>query len=345
MSQDDFHLVTDDAGRLGEIADAAIAAMRPAPVASAPADERALTAQQRKEFIRRTSYISEADRDTRAAFVDEIARAALASAPVAGEAQTALNEWFDKTDFIQKRIASGDLPVMYLGWHRADVMRDLIDAAARNQVLPSGCILVQEADTIPHTHPEYGPGIFFTEDARIEFDAAPQASEAADTLTIDLDYADGASVQIEVHGTERMLRRLEAWLGGERSRIREQSRNAALEEAATFLENNRTAWQSVRAAYEIRALKQPQAATGGGANTVNGKEFSEFANSENAGSGDCAMGAGDEAMRDALEMLIREAQAVADDHHRPRYTRLDEAIQSARAALSATQTEQGERDE
>ena len=66
----------------------------------------------------------------------------------------------------------------YLGWHRADVMRDLIDAAARNQVLPSGCLLVQEADTIPHAHPEYGPGIFFTEDARIEFDAAPQASEA-----------------------------------------------------------------------------------------------------------------------------------------------------------------------
>ena len=51
-------------------------------------DERALTANQRKEFIRRTSYISEADRDTRAGFVDEIARAALASAPVAGEAPT-----------------------------------------------------------------------------------------------------------------------------------------------------------------------------------------------------------------------------------------------------------------
>lgn len=50
------------------------------------ADERALTEEKRKEFIRRTSYISEADRDTRAAFVDEIARATLASAPVAGEA-------------------------------------------------------------------------------------------------------------------------------------------------------------------------------------------------------------------------------------------------------------------
>lgn len=109
--------------------------------------------------------------------MDECQRAvSLASAPVAGEAHTALNEWLDKTDFIQKRIAYGELPVKYLGWHRADVMRDLIDAAARNPVLPSGCIVVQEADTIPHTHPEYGSGIFFTEDARIEFDAAPQAS-------------------------------------------------------------------------------------------------------------------------------------------------------------------------
>lgn len=33
MSQDDFCLVTDDAGRLGELADAAIAAMTPAPAA------------------------------------------------------------------------------------------------------------------------------------------------------------------------------------------------------------------------------------------------------------------------------------------------------------------------
>ncbi|WP_208625090.1 DUF4406 domain-containing protein, partial [Achromobacter marplatensis] len=60
---------------------------------------------------------------------DVLRRAAerITSAPVAGEAHTALNEWFDKTDFIQKRIASGELPVKYLGWHRADVMRDLIE--------------------------------------------------------------------------------------------------------------------------------------------------------------------------------------------------------------------------
>jgi hypothetical protein len=45
--------------------------------------QRVLTTEKRKEFIRRTSFISECDRDTRAAFVDEIVRAALASAPVA----------------------------------------------------------------------------------------------------------------------------------------------------------------------------------------------------------------------------------------------------------------------
>ncbi|WP_025137746.1 hypothetical protein [Achromobacter sp. DH1f] len=69
--------------RAGEIAerDRATGA---APVASATADERALTTEQRKEFIRRASFISEADHDTRAAFVDEIASATLASAPVAG---------------------------------------------------------------------------------------------------------------------------------------------------------------------------------------------------------------------------------------------------------------------
>ena len=40
------------------------------------------------------------------------------------------------------------------------------------------------------------------------------------------------------------------------------------------------------------------------------------------------------AVRAKLEMLIREAQNVADDHHRPRYTRLDEALASAREMLS-----------
>ncbi len=39
-------------------------------------------------------------------------------------------------------------------------------------------------------------------------------------------------------------------------------------------------------------------------------------------------------VREALRMLLREARVVADDHHRPRYTRLDEALQSAEAALA-----------
>ena len=35
----------------------------------------------------------------------------------------------------------------------------------------------------------------------------------------------------------------------------------------------------------------------------------------------------------ALKDLIVEAQAVADDHHRPRYKRLDQALASARNAM------------
>ena len=40
----------------------------------------------------------------------------------------------------------------------------------------------------------------------------------------------------------------------------------------------------------------------------------------------------DEALFNALKDLIVEAQAVADDHHRPRYARLDQALASARNA-------------
>ncbi len=42
-----------------------------------------------------------------------------------------------------------------------------------------------------------------------------------------------------------------------------------------------------------------------------------------------------DALRHALESLINEAQKVADDYHKPRYARLDEAIASARAVLHA----------
>jgi hypothetical protein len=39
----------------------------------------------------------------------------------------AYQEWSDKTEFIQERLNAGKMPVKYLGWHRADIMRDLID--------------------------------------------------------------------------------------------------------------------------------------------------------------------------------------------------------------------------
>jgi hypothetical protein len=37
----------------------------------------------------------------------------------------ALNEWLDKTEWVQEKINSGHLGVRYLGMHRADVLRDL----------------------------------------------------------------------------------------------------------------------------------------------------------------------------------------------------------------------------
>src|SRR5690606_19344635 len=42
----------------------------------------------------------------------------------------AYEEWIDKTRFVQEWISSGRLPAKYLGWHRADIMRDLIENAA-----------------------------------------------------------------------------------------------------------------------------------------------------------------------------------------------------------------------
>ena len=42
-------------------------------------------------------------------------------------------------------------------------------------------------------------------------------------------------------------------------------------------------------------------------------------------------------LRGALEMLIKESREVADDHHKPRYTRLDGAILSAINVLAKLQ--------
>ncbi|MEL5887593.1 hypothetical protein, partial [Listeria monocytogenes] len=61
-----------------------------------------------------------------------LVQAILDAAPQASaeaELRAAYNEWQDKTDFIQEWVQSGKLPVKYLGWHRADVMRDLIEQA------------------------------------------------------------------------------------------------------------------------------------------------------------------------------------------------------------------------
>lgn len=44
-------------------------------------------------------------------------------------------------------------------------------------------------------------------------------------------------------------------------------------------------------------------------------------------------------LRAALVTLINEAQAVADDHHEPRYTRLDEALAYARAAVGKSEVQ------
>jgi hypothetical protein len=40
--------------------------------------------------------------------------------------ELAYEEWSTKTDWVQEAISSGKLSVKYLGWHRADVMTDLI---------------------------------------------------------------------------------------------------------------------------------------------------------------------------------------------------------------------------
>lgn len=91
------------------------------------------------------------------------------SAPVAGEANTALNEWLDKTDFIQKRIACGELPVKYLGWHRADVMRDLIENAAP-QASKAVCSCPTGDGSLRHPCAVHPPG---EKDGGHESDQAP----------------------------------------------------------------------------------------------------------------------------------------------------------------------------
>ncbi len=43
----------------------------------------------------------------------------------------------------------------------------------------AGCILVEEASCVPHVHPQYGSGLFFTEDAALSTQPAPSEQVAA----------------------------------------------------------------------------------------------------------------------------------------------------------------------
>jgi tetratricopeptide (TPR) repeat protein len=77
--------------------------------------------------------------------------------------KVALNEWLDKTEWVQEKINSGHLGARYLGMHRADVLRDLAyqntvtgKAPAQpaqepeywNVIDPAGNIVASETDAI-----------------------------------------------------------------------------------------------------------------------------------------------------------------------------------------------------
>ena len=49
----------------------------------------------------------------------------------------------------------------------------VVSKAAEAPTVPSGVLQVQEADCVIHVHPEYGTGLFFTEDAILA--ATPKA--------------------------------------------------------------------------------------------------------------------------------------------------------------------------
>lgn len=60
--------------------------------------------------------------------------------------------------------------------------------------------------------------------------SAPVAGEALDTLTITLEWDDGKSDEIEVHGTEKMLRRLQVWLDRKRGLFHDAAPLASTED-------------------------------------------------------------------------------------------------------------------
>ena len=45
--------------------------------------------------------------------------------------KAALEEWWQKTEWVQHGINDGSIPPTYLGWHRADAMADMLKSAER----------------------------------------------------------------------------------------------------------------------------------------------------------------------------------------------------------------------
>ncbi|MFY3079775.1 hypothetical protein ACOTF2_06980 [Achromobacter xylosoxidans] len=264
--------------------------------------QRVLTTEQRNEFIRRTSFISESDRDTRAAFVDEIARAALASAPVAGEAvlriyaegsTRTVTEWLDGA----RDLPDGDYK-LYAAPQASTVARE---AQPSRQTLLDAIWRHGNARAMAEHNIAYRDEVRSTADALLAlFDAAPQASA-------------------------------------------ENVRNAALEEAARVFDGMTARHEALRstgpfhsayrgAATVCRDLKQPQADKDGGQQRAGddlihalGECRDAFPTPDIAGS--------------RLDLLWQEA--MSDPTAVPAYVKAC----VARAALSATQAEQGERDE
>ncbi|AMG36286.1 hypothetical protein [Achromobacter xylosoxidans] len=341
-------------------------------LASAPvADERALTTEQRKEFIRRTSYISEADRDTRAAFVDEIARVALASAPVADERALTTEQ---RKEFIRR--------TSYISEADRDTRAAFVDEIAR-VALASAPVAVEHPDGLRillaelpsmREDPKHGDAVFRcgvngglnAVEGRIRelLRSTPVAGEADNTdyigLALELESAakrvESQTVQRAIEAGAHGLRlahsfrnaapqasagQMQAALqksfdmgkfyGSLPETDAEDVRNAALEEAAKLMDQTSRG----SGAALIRALKQPQADKDGGQQRA----------------GDVDERAVLDGVRAALPefrqqddyLLAHGASLMSENSHE--IIHIDTVRRIIRAALSATQPEQGERDE
>ena len=134
MGPDDFLPVTDDADRVAEIARAALSswlATAPTPadvlIATNPAQISSLAAPAPEPVARVTGYyaghlsIATVDGRVLPAGTALYLAPPAPSVPVEPMENIALNEWLDKTEWVQKELNT--FPVSSLGMHRADVMR------------------------------------------------------------------------------------------------------------------------------------------------------------------------------------------------------------------------------